>query len=181
MLEKPEIKLKPWGREIWFAHTDKYAGKILEIKKGHRYSLQYHEHKEETQYILKGKARFTFGTLEPHSALELSALKTFGQDPKNLQEKILSEGDKIDIPPYTIHRLEAIEDTIVFEVSSPELDDVVKLDDDYGRSGKGNNEELDEGLANSAADSVANSPENQGTGKQGNPETEEPTPKKSIK
>jgi len=55
MLEKPQIKLKPWGREIWFAHTNKYAGKILEVKKGHRYSLQYHEKKEETQYIVKGK------------------------------------------------------------------------------------------------------------------------------
>ena len=132
MLDQTQIKLKPWGREIWFAHTDKYAGKILEVKKGHRYSLQYHEHKQETQYILEGKARFTFG-----------------QDPENLQEKILAKGDKIDIVPYTIHRLEAIEDTTVFEVSSPELDDVVKLEDDYGRSGKGNDEELDETLANS--------------------------------
>lgn len=129
MLNKPEIKLKPWGREIWFAQTDKYAGKILEIKKNHRYSLQYHEHKQETQYIIKGKAKFTFG-----------------KDKENLQEKILNEGDKIDIPPYTIHRLEAIEDTEVFEVSSPELDDVVKLDDDYGRKGKGNDEELDKAL-----------------------------------
>lgn len=137
VLDKTQIKLKPWGREIWFAHTDKYAGKILEVKKGHRYSLQYHEVKEETQYILKGKARFTFGTLE-----------TFEQDPKNLQEKILEAGDKIDIKPYTIHRLEALEDTVVFEVSSPELDDVVKIEDDYGRSGKGNNEELDKKLAN---------------------------------
>jgi len=129
-LTKPEIKLKPWGREIWFAHTDKYAGKILEIKKGHRYSLQYHEKKEETQYIVKGKAKFTYG-----------------KDPKKLQEKILNEGDKIDVLPYTIHRLEAIEDTEVFEVSSPELDDVVKIDDDYGRKGKGNNETADAKLA----------------------------------
>ncbi len=128
--EKPIIKLKPWGREIWFAHTDKYAGKILEIKKGHRYSLQYHEKKEETQYILKGKAKFTYGT-----------------DLESLQEKILNPGDKMDVRPYTIHRLEAIEDTEVFEVSSPELTDVVKIEDDYGRKGKGNDEDLDNELA----------------------------------
>ncbi|HPU95205.1 MAG TPA: hypothetical protein PK398_03475, partial [Candidatus Gracilibacteria bacterium] len=103
----------------------------VEIKKGHRYSLQYHEKKEETQYILKGKARFTYGT---------------NQD--SLQEKILNEGDKMDVLPYTIHRLEAIEDVTVLEVSTPDLEDVVKLDDDYGRTGKGNNEELDKKLAN---------------------------------
>ncbi len=124
---KVEIKLKPWGREIWFAHTDNYAGKILEINKGHRYSLQYHEKKRETQYIYKGKVKLTYGTEED-----------------SLQEKILNEGDKIEVHPYTIHRLEAIEDSEIFEVSTPELDDVVKLDDDYGRSGKGNDPTLDQ-------------------------------------
>lgn len=131
MSEKPEIKLKPWGKEIWFAHTKNYAGKILEIKKGHRYSLQYHTKKEETQYIFKGKAKFTYGT-----------------DQSNLQEKILNSGDKIDIHPYTIHRLEALEDTIVFEVSTSELDDVTKIEDDYGRKGQGNDENLDKKLHN---------------------------------
>jgi mannose-6-phosphate isomerase len=126
---KIQIKLKPWGKEIWFAHTGKYAGKILHVKKGHRYSLQYHEKKEETQYIYKGKVKFTYGT-----------------DKDNLQEKILNPGDKIDVHPYTIHRLEALEDSEIFEVSSPELDDVVKIEDDYGRSGKGNDEELDKKL-----------------------------------
>lgn len=126
---KVEIKLKPWGREVWFAHTDHYAGKVLEIKKGHRYSLQYHEKKIETQYIYKGKVKLSYGT-----------------DQANLQDKILNAGDKIDVRPYTIHRLEALEDSEVFEVSTPELDDVVKLDDDYGRTGKGNNEKLDSEL-----------------------------------
>ncbi len=126
---KIEIKPKPWGHEIWFAHTDKYAGKILNIKKGHRYSLQYHEKKLETQYIYKGKVKLTYGT-----------------DQSNLQEKILNTGDKIDVTPYTIHRLEALEDTEVFEVSTPDLEDVVKLHDDYGRNGKGNNEEIDKEL-----------------------------------
>ena len=121
-----QIKLKPWGKEIWFAHTEKYAGKILHITKGHRYSLQYHEKKQETQYIYSGKVKLTYGT-----------------DQTALQEKILNPGDKIDVTPYTIHRLEALEDSEVFEVSTPELDDVVKLHDDYGRSGKGNDENLD--------------------------------------
>lgn len=126
---KIEIKLKPWGREIWFANTNKYAGKILEIKKGHRYSLQYHEKKQETQYIYKGKVKLTYGT-----------------DKTNLQEKILNTGDKIDVTPYTIHRLEALKDSEVFEVSTPDLEDVIKLHDDYGRSGKGNNENSDHEL-----------------------------------
>lgn len=126
---KVQIKLKPWGREIWFAHTDKYAGKILEIKKGHRYSLQYHEKKQETQYIYKGKVKLTYGT-----------------DQASLQEKILNTGDKIDVAPYTIHRLEALKDSEIFEVSTPDLEDVVKLHDDYGRNGKGNNENLDNEL-----------------------------------
>ncbi len=124
-----EIKLKPWGREIWFAHNEKYAGKILEIKKGHRYSLQYHEKKIETQYLYSGKVKFTYGT-----------------EGSPLQEKILNAGDKIDIQPYTVHRFEALEDSEIFEVSTPELTDVIKIKDDYGRSGKGNDEKTDKKL-----------------------------------
>lgn len=126
-----QVKNKPWGREIWFAHTEKYAGKILELKKGHRYSLQYHEHKLETQYVFSGKVKLTFGATEDQ-----------------LTEKILNPGDKFDVVPPTIHRLEALEDSAIFEVSTPELDDVVKLADDYGRTGKGNNETLDAELHN---------------------------------
>lgn len=126
---KTAIKLKPWGREIWFAYTDKYAGKILEVKKGHRYSLQYHEKKRETQYILEGKVKFTIG-----------------KDLKHLKTLKLKAGDKIDITPGTIHRLEALENSKIFEVSTPDLDDVVKLSDDYGRKGKGNDEKLDKKL-----------------------------------
>lgn len=124
-----KIKLKPWGREIWFAQTDKYAGKILEVKKGHRYSLQYHEQKSETQYIYSGKVKVTSGP-----------------DMEHLEEITLEPGDKIDVAPMTIHRLEALEDSEIFEVSTPELDDVVKIEDDYGRSGKGNDQENDEKL-----------------------------------
>ncbi len=126
-----QIKEKPWGREIWFACNDRYAGKILEVKKNQRLSLQYHEKKCETQYVYEGKVKLTWG-----------------KDENSLQEAILNPGDKVDIFPYTIHRIEGLEDSKIFEVSSPELDDVVKLADDYGRSGKGNDEELDQKLAN---------------------------------
>lgn len=123
------IKPKPWGREVWFAHTDHYAGKILEVKKGHRLSLQIHEKKMETQYLYKGKIKLYLGENE-----------------NVLDEIILSPGESIDIPPGTIHRIEALEDSEIFEVSTPELDDVIKLADDYGRTGKGNNETMDQSL-----------------------------------
>lgn len=129
MTNKVQIKLKPWGKEIWFAQNNHYAGKILKIIQGERISLQYHEEKVETLYIFQGEVKLTYGT-----------------DKSNLQEKILNKGDKIDIHPYTIHRLEAMEDTKIFEVSTPELHDIVKISDDYGRTGKGLNEELDETL-----------------------------------
>ena len=127
-MEVKTIK-KPWGEEIWFAQNNHYAGKILKVKKGHRYSLQYHERKIETQYLYKGSIKLTFGT-----------------EQNNLQERILQAGEKFDINPPTIHRVEALEDSEIFEVSTPELDDVVKLHDDYGRSGKGNNFESDQAL-----------------------------------
>lgn len=124
------MKPKPWGREVWFAWTARYAGKILEIEKGHRFSLQYHEKKEETQLIIEGKIKFTYG-----------------KNLKKLSTCILNAGEKIDIPPKMIHRAEALQKTVIFEVSSAELDDVVKLDDDYGRTGKGNNDTLDRKLS----------------------------------
>lgn len=126
-----EIKIvkKPWGEEVWFAQTEKYAGKILKVSKGHRYSLQYHERKMETQYLYSGLVKFIFGESED-----------------SLQELILKPGDKIDVVPPMIHRVEALEDSEIFEVSTPELDDVVKLHDDYGRSGKGNDFDGDERL-----------------------------------
>lgn len=127
---KIQIKEKPWGREIWFANNKYYAGKILEIKKGHRLSLQYHEKKIETLYVFSGKAKFVYG-----------------KDQKGLKTKTFNPGDKIDILPYTIHRVEALKNTKIFEVSTPHLTDVIKLSDDYGRTGKGNNEKLDRKLS----------------------------------
>lgn len=120
---------KPWGEEIWFAQNKKYAGKILKVNKGHRLSLQFHRKKQETQLIYKGIAKLTFG-----------------ESIENLQEIILNPGDKFDINPPLIHRIEAIEDLEIFEVSTPELDDVVKIEDDYGRKGEGNNFEDDQKL-----------------------------------
>jgi mannose-6-phosphate isomerase len=117
---------KPWGKEIWFADQPEYAGKILHIKKGHRYSLQYHEKKKETQYVLKGTCKFTLGN----------------------EEITLKPGDKLDVLPGTVHRAEGITDVEIFEVSTSDLDDVVKIEDDYGRSGKGNDFENDAKLAN---------------------------------
>lgn len=125
-----QIKDKPWGREIWFAHSDKYAGKILVVKKGARLSLQYHETKAETQYLYSGKVKLTIGT-----------------DENNLKEIVMNPGDKYDIYPYTIHRIEGLEDSEIFEVSTPELEDVVRISDDYKRPDKGNHEELDKELS----------------------------------
>lgn len=132
MLKKTQIRLKPWGREIWFAHTDQYASKVLELKKGHRFSLQYHEKKQETQYILNGKIKFTSG-----------------RNLKRLKTRVLNPGDKIEILPYTIHRAEALKNTQILEVSTPELNDIVKIEDDYGRKGKGNQPALDRKLSSS--------------------------------
>lgn len=128
-MEEVIIKPKPWGREVWFAHTSAYAGKILEVKKGHRLSLQIHEKKMETQYLYKGKIKIYLGEKQ-----------------EDLKEIILNPGDKVEIPPHTVHRVEALEDSEIFEVSTPELDDVIKLADDYGRTGQGNNEAADESL-----------------------------------
>lgn len=140
MPHKIQIKLKPWGREIWFAHTALYAGKILEIKKGRRYSLQYHEKKQETQFILSGKIKFTFAKISKAKAknLKIKSIK--------FQQRILKTGDKFEIKPYTVHRAEALQNTKIFEISTPELEDVVKIEDDYGRKGRGNNEKLDKKL-----------------------------------
>jgi quercetin dioxygenase-like cupin family protein len=109
---------KPWGMEKIFAHTEKYVGKILYIKKGHSLSLQYHETKEETVMVLKGQMGFRFGS-------------TVEEAYSNV--KVLNPGDVFHIPPKLIHRMIALEDTEVVEVSTPELNDVVRLEDFYGR------------------------------------------------
>jgi mannose-6-phosphate isomerase len=112
----PQRTEKPWGFEILFAQTSNYAGKLIFVKKGYRLSLQYHEKKDETMYLYKGKA-----------LLEI-------EDDGQMVPIMLEPGQSIRTPPNTKHRLKAIEDSTIFEVSTPELDDVVRLEDDYGRA-----------------------------------------------
>ncbi len=112
-----KIVEKPWGREVWIAYENgRYAGKILEISEGHRLSLQYHENKHETLYLLEGKVRFT---LEDESG--------------NLSTEVIQQGGIKVVPTGRRHRMEAIRDSVLVEFSSPELDDVVRIEDDYQR------------------------------------------------
>ncbi len=111
---------KPWGAEEWLAVTDKYVLKFLHLNKGHKFSLQYHEQKEESQYLYKGKLKLTLGRKE---------------DPKHLEESEFLPGECLHIMPGTIHQVEALEDSTIIEASTTELMDVVRLKDDYGREG----------------------------------------------
>ena len=108
---------KPWGYEILFANTPHYVGKILFIKKGHRLSLQYHQKKDESLYLYNGKTR-----------IEIE------EKPGTMVTREVGSGFALRIPPNTRHRLEAIEDSTFFEVSTPELEDVIRVEDDYGRA-----------------------------------------------
>ena len=107
---------KPWGYELHWAKTERYVGKVLHVKAGHALSLQYHNKKDETVHVLTGRMRFQTGASE--TALE---------------DRVLGPGESFHITPKTIHRMTAIEDSDIFEVSTPELDDVVRLEDRYGR------------------------------------------------
>lgn len=109
---------KPWGHELIYAVTERYVGKVLHINKGEALSLQYHEKKDETIYIQKGKIKFL----------------TSEAPDKPLKEMVLSQGQSFHITPRLVHRMEALEDTDILEVSTPELDDVVRLEDRYGRN-----------------------------------------------
>jgi mannose-6-phosphate isomerase len=112
---------KPWGHEIWWAATDQYVGKILHINKGHRLSLQYHEKKDESSYVLAGRL-----------------ILVQGESEDALIERTVSVGDVWRNHPGTIHTIEALEDSDVLEASTPHLDDVVRIRDDYGREGTSN-------------------------------------------
>jgi mannose-6-phosphate isomerase-like protein (cupin superfamily) len=111
---------KPWGYEIWWARTDRYVGKILHVRKGESLSLQYHNVKEETIRIQSG--RLLMETRPADSEGELRRVE-------------MGPGDVMHIAPGTVHRMTGLEDTDVLEVSTPELDDVVRLEDRYGRAG----------------------------------------------
>jgi quercetin dioxygenase-like cupin family protein len=107
---------KPWGHEIWWANTDHYAGKLLIVDAGHRLSVQLHREKDETSYLLSGKLL----VLQGPSADELT-------------ERVIEPGGSWRNEPGVVHTLEALEDSTVLEVSTPHLDDVVRLSDRYGR------------------------------------------------
>jgi mannose-6-phosphate isomerase len=120
MLETQMLPLhvpKPWGHELWFAHTDAYAGKLLHVSAGHRLSLQYHDFKDETSYLLSGRMILVQGP----AADELS-------------ENEITPGTVWRNEPGMVHTIEALEDAVVLEVSTPQLDDVVRLVDRYGRA-----------------------------------------------
>lgn len=108
---------KPWGYELIFARTDKYVGKILHVNQGESLSLQYHEMKDETLYVVNGELMLT---------VEWDG---------DRREMPLRQGEAFHIPPGLIHRMQAVVDTDVAEVSTTELDDVIRLEDRYGRAG----------------------------------------------
>jgi len=109
---------KPWGYEVRWAITERYLGKILHVRKGEALSLQYHEHKDEALMI-------TRGAIDAELGVDGGELKTVR----------MTEGDTIHLVPGTRHRFTAVEDADIFEVSTPEIDDVVRLEDRYGRVG----------------------------------------------
>ena len=116
VIRKARCVEKPWGHELVWAETDTYVGKVLHIRAGEALSLQYHERKDETIYILRGRLRLLVGPSAPH-----------------LEELVLEEGEGYHIPPGTVHRMEADLDCDVAEASTPQLDDLVRLEDRYGR------------------------------------------------
>ena len=114
MSEIPRVE-KPWGYELHWAKTDRYVGKLIHVNAGHALSLQYHNIKDETIYL--------------HSGLLLFEIQEGG----TLVKREMRPGERVHITAKTIHRMTAIEDSDIFEVSTPELQDVVRLEDRYGR------------------------------------------------
>lgn len=108
---------KPWGHERIWAHTDRYVGKILHIKAGHALSVQYHNRKDETISLLSGTMIFRVADAAG-----------------DLQDVPLSAGQAYRVTPGTVHQMEAVTDCDVLEASTPDLDDVVRLSDRYGRA-----------------------------------------------
>ena len=110
---------KPWGYELLWAHADEYVGKVLFVAAGQSLSLQFHRVKDESWYVQSGRAELQLGA--PGEAI--------------LNTEVVGPGACFHFPPGTVHRVKALEDTTIFEVSTPHLDDVVRLEDEYGRAG----------------------------------------------
>jgi len=110
---------KPWGWELIWAHTDAYVGKVLFVRAGQSLSLQYHEQKDESWYVQSGLARLELGEVGD----------------TELTTDSIAAGACFRFVPGTVHRVTAVEDTTIIEVSTPHLDDVVRLEDAYGRAG----------------------------------------------
>ena len=108
---------KPWGYEVRWAITDRYVGKIIHVNRGHALSLQYHNVKDETIYLWSGRLKFE---------IEVDG---------KLTARDMRPGEAVHVTPKTVHRMTAIEDSDIFEVSTPELTDVVRIEDNYGREG----------------------------------------------
>lgn len=107
---------KPWGHEVWWARSDQYAGKLLVVNAGHKLSVQLHREKDETSYLLSGRM-----------------LLWQGPSAEELAEWEIGPGTSWRNEPGVVHTIEALEDSTVLEVSTPHLDDVVRLSDRYGR------------------------------------------------
>jgi mannose-6-phosphate isomerase len=107
---------KPWGYELIYATTDRYCGKIIFIRAGEELSLQFHRAKDETIYVHSGRVEFEIG--DPGAPVDV---------------EVIAPGRAFHLGPGTVHRLRALEDSVLLEVSTPELDDVVRLEDRYGR------------------------------------------------
>jgi mannose-6-phosphate isomerase len=116
---EPRRVEKPWGFELIWAHTDLYVGKVLFVRAGHSLSLQFHREKDESWYVESGRAKLELG----------EAGAGF------LNEEVITQGACFHYRPGTVHRVTALEDTTILEVSTPHLDDVVRLEDAYGREG----------------------------------------------
>jgi mannose-6-phosphate isomerase len=110
---------KPWGWELVWALADGYAGKILFVRAGHSLSLQFHREKDESWYVQAGRAEVEVGAVGDAV----------------LNQEVLGQGSALRFRPGTVHRVTALEDTTILEVSTPQLDDIVRLEDLYGREG----------------------------------------------
>ncbi len=117
---EPRRVEKPWGYELIWAEGEEYVGKLLFVRAGHALSLQYHDRKDESWLVQEGRATLELGEV--------------GEPLETLVKLEIGPGDAFRFRPRTVHRIMAIEDTLVIEVSTSHLDDVVRLDDRYGRA-----------------------------------------------